>query len=123
LKLKTLDKNRTLQRYLKHVNMTKKAYRKLIAGHLQWSVLGLFIALVVAFITSDHRTVVYGGTGAVSGVSTVSEVPAPTSSAPASAPSPLTPKGGIKMVPDTINGELVWPDPWDKITDSPVRNY
>jgi len=37
-----------------------------------------------------------------------------TSSAPAAAPE-TTPEA---VVPDTINGELVWPDLWDKITDT-----
>jgi len=35
--------------------MTKKSYRKLIAGHLQWSLVGLIIALFAAFI-SFHCT-------------------------------------------------------------------
>lgn len=104
--------------------MTKKAYRKMIAGHLRWSLIGLIITFFVAFITSDHRSVVYGVPAAESSVTGVSSVPAPLPSmAPASAPSPLTPKGGMLVVPDTINGELVWPDPWDQISDSPLRNY
>ena len=92
--------------------MTKKAYRKLIAGHLQWSLVGLIIALFVAFVSSDHRSVVYGVSAAESGAS---EVLAPsTSIAPAAAP--IMPPEAV--VPDTINGELVWPDPWDQITDT-----
>jgi hypothetical protein len=100
--------------------MTKKAYNKLIVGYLQWSIIGLTIALFVAFITSDNRSVVYGVPAAESSLTGVSGVPAPLPSiAPASAP-----KVSAKpMVPDTINGELVWPDPWDKITDSSLRNY
>lgn len=92
--------------------MTNKAYRKLIAGHLQWSIIGLIIALTVAFVTSDHRSVVYGvpavessGTG-VSGI-----LASPPYIAPASAPE----KTAKAVVPDTINGVLVWPDPWDQI--------
>ena len=95
--------------------MTKKAYRKLIAGHLQWSLVGLIIALFVAFVSSDHRSVVYGVPAAESGVSR--DLALPTVLAPASSPSPPAPKGGA-VVPDTINGELVWPDPWDRITDT-----
>jgi len=92
--------------------MTKKAYRKLIAGHLQWSLVGLIIALFVAFISSDHRSVVYGVSAAESGAS---EVLAPsTILAPAAAPE----KSPEAVVPDTINGELVWPDPWDRITET-----
>jgi hypothetical protein len=111
--------------------MTKKAYRRLIAGHLQLSILSLIIALFVAFITSDHRSVVYGVPAAESSVTGVSNVPAPLPSTapvrqaqgpPASAPSPPAPKGGA-LVPDTVNGELVWPDPWDQISDIPLRNY
>jgi hypothetical protein len=100
--------------------MTKKAYRKLIVGHLQWSIIGLIIALFVAFITSDHRSVVYGVPAAESSMSGVSGVPAfLPSTAPASAPK----VSAKKVVPDTINGELVWPDPWDQISDTPLRNY
>jgi len=97
--------------------MTKKAYRKLIAGHLQWSLVGLIIALFVAFISSDHRSVIYGVPAAESGVS--KDLAPATSSAPAAAPetSPAV------VVPDTINGELVWPDPWDQITKPSLRNY
>ena len=95
--------------------MTKKAYRKLIVGHLQWSIIGLIIALFVAFVSSDHRSVVYGVPAAESAAS---EILAPlTLPAPAVAPSPPAPKGG-GMVPDTINEELVWPDPWDRITET-----
>lgn len=111
--------------------MTKKSYRKLIAGHLQWSLVGLIIALFVAFVSSDHRAVVYGiplapnGRTDLPGVSSV-PVPQPLASplpsavtAPASAP-----KVSVKkVVPDTINGELIWPDPWDRISDTPLRNY
>lgn len=92
--------------------MTKKAYRKLIAGHLQWSLVGLIIALLVAFISSDYRSVVYGVPAAESVVS--KDLAPATSSAPAAAPE-TTPEA---VVPDTINGELVWPDPWDQITDT-----
>lgn len=95
--------------YLKLIKMTKKAYRRLIAGHLEWSIIGLIIALFVAFITSDHRSVVYGVPAAESGASR-----APTSAAPASARQMSL----EAVIPDTINGELVWPDPWDRITDS-----
>lgn len=92
--------------------MTKKAYRKLIAGHLQWSLVGLIIALLVAFISSDYRSVVYGVPAAESGVS--KDLAPATSIAPAAAPI----KPPQALVPDTINGELVWPDPWDQITDT-----
>lgn len=96
--------------------MTKKAYRKLIAGHLQWSLVGLIIALFVAFISSDHRSVVYGMPAADSGM--VKGLAFPPFTAPATAPgSTLTPKEGI-VIPDTVNGVLVWPDPWDQITDT-----
>jgi hypothetical protein len=94
--------------------MTKKAYRKLIAGHLQWSMIGLIVALFVAFISSDHRTMVYGESPSIA---------PPTSIAPAAAPSPLTPKGGTPVIPDTVDGKLVWPDPWDQIAEYPQRNY
>jgi hypothetical protein len=105
------------------LSMTKKTYRKHIVGHLQWSVIGLFIALAVAFVASDHRFVVYGVPAAESAVSEVTGIHAPaTSFAPASAPGSLTPRG-IEVVPDMINGELVWPDPWDKITNFSRRNY
>jgi hypothetical protein len=113
------------------LSMTKKTYRKHIVGHLQWSAIGLFIALAVAFVASDHRFVVYGVPAAESAVSEVTGIHAPaTSFAPAfrlrsvttSAPGSLTPRG-IEVVPDTINGELVWPDPWDKITNFSRRNY
>ena len=80
------------------LTMTKKAYNKLIAGHLQWSLVGLIVALFVAFVSSDHRLVVYGSPLAPKG-------------------SPPAPKGGA-VAPDTINGELVWPDPWDRITET-----
>jgi hypothetical protein len=78
-------------------------------------------ALFVAYVRSDHRSVVSDG---LIEASTGPESPAiSTSVVPASAPSPLTPKGGIKVVPDTINGELIWPDPWDKITEYSQRSY
>jgi hypothetical protein len=106
--------------YLKHVNMTKKAYNKLIAGHLQWSIIGVFLALLIAFATSDHRSVVYGVPAAESSVTEVSGVPAPLPfPAPASAP-----KVSVKQtVPDTVNGVLLWPDPWDQISEPSLRNY
>lgn len=100
--------------------MTKKTYRKLIAGHLQWSLIGLIIALFIAFVSSDHRSVVYGVPAAESSVTEVSGIPAPLPfPSPASAPK----ESVHKVVPDTINGELVWPDPWDQISDIPLRNY
>jgi hypothetical protein len=100
--------------------MTKKAYNKLIAGHLKWSLVGLTIALFVAFATSDHRLVVYGVPAAESSVTEFSEILAPpTFFAPASAPK----VSAEKIVPDTMTGELVWPDPWDKITEPSLRNY
>ncbi|MGK0451018.1 MAG: hypothetical protein ACJAXE_001682 [Neolewinella sp.] len=92
--------------------MTKKAYRKLIAGHLQWSVIGLIIALFVAYVSSDHRSVIYGVPAAESVVS--KDLAPATSIAPAAAPE----KSPEAVVPDTINGELVWPDPWDRITEN-----
>jgi len=92
--------------------MTKKAYRKLVTGHLQWSLIGLIIAFFVAFITSDHRGVVYG-------VPATEFIALPISTAPAAAP----PKQLEPVIPDTIHGKLVWPDPWDQITDFPLRNY
>jgi hypothetical protein len=108
--------------------MTKKTYRRLVVGYLQWSIIGLIIALFVAFITSDHRSVVYGVPAAESSVAGVSGDPAPLPlasplpsavTAPASAPKVST----EKVVPDTINGQLFWPDPWDQISDIPLRNY
>jgi len=92
--------------------MTKKAYRMLIAKHLQWSLLGLIIALFVAFVSSDRRSVVYGVPAAESGVS--KDLAPATLLTPAAAPQ--TPPEAV--APDTINGELVWPDPWDQITDT-----
>jgi hypothetical protein len=85
--------------------MTKKVYRKLIIGHLQWSMIGLTIALFVAFIGSDYRSVVYGVSVAESEESEVSEILAPVAE----------PKGLLRVVPGTTNGKLVWPDPWDQI--------
>jgi|GEM_PF-5275690 hypothetical protein len=90
--------------------MTKKAYRKLIAGHLQWSVIGLIIALFVAFIASDHRTMVYG-------------IPAPNAPPPSTAPAAAPQNQLEPVIPDTIDGELVWPDPWDQIAEYPQRDY
>lgn len=99
--------------------MTKKNYRKLIAGHLQWSLVGLIIALFVAFVTSDHRAVVYGspltpkrGNTLPAVESAASEVLAPLAPPAPAAPPQISPEA---VVPDTINGELVWPDPWDQI--------
>lgn len=103
--------------YLKHDEMTKKAYRKMIAGHLQWSLVGLVVAMFVAFISSDHRLVVYGIPG--SGTEALESIAPLTSTAPASAPEKLY----VPVVPDTIDGALVWPDPWDKITGYPQLNY
>ena len=95
--------------------MYKRNDRKLIAGHLQWSLVGLIIALFAAFISSDYRSVVYGMPEAESVASEESGILAPsTSTAPAAAPQ-TSPEA---VVPDTINGELVWPDPWDQITES-----
>lgn len=97
--------------------MTKKTYGLLVVNHLQWSVIGLFVALSVAFISLDYGVVVYGAPAAESAVS---EILAPLSPpAPAAAPQ----KPAESVVPDTINGELVWPDPWDEIADYPLRNY
>lgn len=99
--------------------MTKKNYRKLIAGHLQWSLVGLIIALFVAFISSDHRYVVYGVPATESAASGV--LASPTSTSPvlrlrsATTAAPQTSPEAV--VPDTINGELVWSDPWDQITE------
>jgi hypothetical protein len=92
--------------------MTKKTYRRLVVGYLQWSIIGLIIALFVAFISSDPRSVVYGVPAAGSAAS--GDLALPTSTAPASAP--IKPPEAV--APDTINGELVWPDPWDRITNS-----
>lgn len=103
--------------------MIKRAIRKLIAGHLQWSLFGLVFALFVGFICSDYRFVVSGSPAADSEVSKVLAYPASMAPrlerdrAPAFAPrSHLIPKGGV-VIPDTVNGVLVWPDPWHQITD------
>lgn len=100
--------------------MTKKAYKKMVVGHLQWSMIGMIIALVVAFVSSDHRSVVYGVPAAETSVAVVSGDTAPLPfPAPASAP-----KVSVKQtVSDTVNGVLVWPDPWDQISEPSLRNY
>lgn len=92
--------------------MTKKAYRKLVISYLQWSVIGLIVALTIAFVSSDHRSVVYGvpGVGSVDEV-TVAAPASSTYSAPATAPE----KVPEAVIPDTVNGVLIWPDPWDQI--------
>lgn len=105
--------------------MTKKAYRMLIAKHLQWSLVGLIIALFVAFVSSDHRSVVYGVPPAKSGVSKDLAPATSTASTPIESggltsvsPAAALIKPPQAVVPDTINGELVWPDPWDQITET-----
>ena len=86
--------------------MTKNTSPKLLGGYLQWSVIGLAIALFVAFAASDSRSVVSGELAAEADESEVSGILEASVS-----PNVLS----QKVIPDTVNGSLVWPDPWDRI--------
>lgn len=104
--------------------MTKKAYRKMVIGYLQWSVIGLVIALVTVFVNSDYRTVVYGVPVTKASMTEALGVPASLPyTAPASAAKEAKKRGVDTTVPDTINGELVWPDPWGAIKSSSGADY
>ena len=106
--------------------MTKKTDRKLIAGHLQGSIVGVIVALTIGLATSDNWSVIDGKAAAESSRSGVSGVSAPptfpaSTSAPGLSPAAAPPKTPARVVPDTVNGELVWPDPWDQISEPTLR--
>lgn len=87
-----------------------------------WSLLGVGLALAVAALAgggggaregdrSGVEAVEVDGPGAVSGRAATGGGLAPaTYFAPASAPN-----GATAVVPDTVDGEVIWPDPWDEI--------
>ncbi|MEL7160501.1 MAG: hypothetical protein AAFN92_07070 [Bacteroidota bacterium] len=101
--------------------MAEKVCCWLRGSYYRWSIIGLGIALFVALISSDHRFSDYGIRAAELGAS---EVIAPsTILAPAAAPRKLEQVETEMVVPDTVNGELVWPDPWDEIVSDRPYSY
>lgn len=83
----------------------------LLTGYRGWALLGLVIAVGAGVLQ------VY-----LEPAEQVFIAPS-THIAPAAAPKETPAKLLEKVVPDTVNGELVWPDPWDQIVEPAYRGY
>ena len=107
--------------------MSNRTSQRAIPVHIVWSVIGLIIAVSIAFLSSASWLKTDEAPATEPSVAEVpTRIAPPTSPAPAAAPVsvPSVPdEEGEMVVPDTINGELVWPDPWDQIIPPKIKYY